>query len=110
MGLLIPVGAQKDEPAYLRRRAHMFPETRAYIIIAYSNQTNGIANIFRQTVNVNAFWNIVAIDKLICHRHVKLDKTVHLILDSLLLPSARLVVEDIRDLALLALYMGVIAS
>ena len=108
--LLVPVGAQEFEAAYLRRGPHVLADAGADVIVADAHQADGLGGIGRQAVGIDALGQVVAIGKLIADGHVESDEAVHLRLDLLLLLARGLVVELVGDLALLALHVGVVAS
>ena len=84
----------------------MLAKARANIIVANANKAGGLAGIIRKTVERYTLRDVIAVDKLVGYRHVKLDESVHLVLNSLLLFSARLVVGRVGDFTLLAFDVG----
>ena len=108
--MLIPVGTQHFEAPYLRRRAHMLADAGADIVIADAHQSDSVAGITRQTVELHVERNLIARDKLEGHGQVFVNQLVHPPFNLTLLLTAGLMVQVEAHLALLSLHMGIITA
>ena len=85
----------------------MLTYARTHIVIAYTHQTQGLTGILWQSVEFHIGRNMVAVYKLIGHRHIKRYQPIHLRLYRLLFLTRRFVVYDKGHLAFLALNMSI---
>ena len=108
--VFVPVGAEHLETAYLGGAADMLADAGTDIIVADTDQTDGIGSIIGQTVETDIVWQLIAGDELECNGQVFLDELVHTTLYLLFLLARRLVVEMEAHLALLPLDMGIIGT
>ena len=108
--MFIPIGTQQFKSPYLGSGAYMFAYTRTNIVVTNTNQTDGLRGILRQTVDINALWQLVAGDILESYRQVFLYQLVHPSLNLLLLLTARLAIQMKTHLTLLPLNMGIIGT
>ena len=82
--------------------------TGTNIIIADTDQSDGVGGILRQTVGRDFWRKIVPRNELEGHRQVLVDHLIHPEFYLLLLLTRRLVVKIKTHLALLPLYMRII--
>ena len=106
--LLIPVRTKHLETPDLRGTADMTANTGADIIITNADQTDGVGDIFRQTVGKDFWRKIIPRDELEGHRQVLVNHLIHPKFNLLLFLTRRLVVKIKTHLALLPLYMRII--
>lgn len=105
--MFIPVRTKHLEASYLRRTSHMFANTRADVIVADTNQSDGIRHILWQTTRINALRQIIARNYLKGDRQILLNKFVHPHLDHLLFLTAGFMIQMKTHLAFLPLYMSI---
>ncbi len=103
--VLVPVGAEEFEASYLRRGAHMFSNTRAYVKVANTHQPYCLRCIVGKSVQLYPFGNVITINELEGNRKIGIDKLIHLLLYFPFLFAVRLVVQHITYLALLSFYV-----
>ena len=85
----------------------MLAYARTHIVIAYTHQTQSLAGILWQPVELHISRNMVAINKLIGHWHIKRYQPIHLGFYRLLFLTRRFVVNDKGHLAFLSLNMSI---
>lgn len=88
----------------------MLADAGTDIIVADTDQTDGIGSIIGQTVETDIVRQLITGDELECDGQVFLDELIHTTLYLLFLLTRRLVVEIEAHLALLALDMGIIRT
>ena len=108
--MLVPVGAKHLETTYLGGGAHVLAYAGTDVVVPYSDQAYRLAGIGGQAVEGDVGGQAVAGDELEGHGQVVGYQGIHATLNLLLLLAAGLVVEVEAHLALLPLYMGIIAA
>ena len=105
--LLVPVGAEELEAAYLRGGADVLADAGTDIVIADTDETDGLGGVGREAVEGDIIGEIIAGDKLKRHRQVVGYELVHAALYLTLVLARGLLIDMEAHLALLSLYMGI---
>ena len=94
--VVVPVGAEKLEAAYLGRGSNVATNAGADVVVAYAHQSDGVGSIVGQPVKADTFGQVIV------------DELFHLALYLLLFLPCWLVVEMETHLAFLALDVGIV--
>ena len=105
--MLIPVGAEHLETAYLGCAPHVLADAGTDVVVSNAYQADGFGNIIGQTAGIYRRRQLVARDKLESDGQILVDQLVHTPLNLLLFLTAGLMVEVKAHLTLLTLNMGV---
>jgi hypothetical protein len=105
--LLVPVGTEEFEAAYLRGGAHMLTDAGTYVIVTDAHEADGLGGIFRETFEREARVGRVRScihyytlqfgtgDILEGDGHVLLYQFIHRLLNLSLFFAVRLMVDEI---------------
>ena len=88
----------------------MLADAGTDIVVADSDETNGVGGIIRQTVEADVIGQLITSDELESDGKIFLDEFVHTVLNLLFLLTRWLVVEMETHLALLTFDMGIIGT
>ena len=106
--MVVPVGAEKFEAAYLGRGSNVATNAGADVVIAYAHQSDGFGSIVGQPIKANAFRQFIAGGELEGDRQVFVYQAIHLLLNLLLFLPTGFVVEMETHLAFLAFNVGIV--
>ncbi len=106
--MVVPVGAEKLEAAYLGRGSNVATNAGADVVIAYAHQSDGFGSIVGQPIKADVFGQFIAGGELEGNRQVFVYQAIHLLLNLLLFLPTGLVVEIETHLAFLALDVGIV--
>ena len=108
--MVVPIGAEELEAAYLGCRADVFTNTGADVVVAYAHQSHDITGIVGQPFEADALGQLVTTDELEGDGQVFVNQTIHLLLNHLLVLSRRLTLETETHLALFTFDVGIVGT
>ena len=106
--MVVPVGAEKLEAAYLGRGSNVATNAGADVVVAYAHQSDGVGSIVGQPVKADAFGQVITCGELEGDRQVFVYQAIHFLLNLLLFLPTGFVVEIETHLAFLALDVGIV--
>ena len=106
--MVVPVGAEKLEAAYLGRGSNVATNAGADVVVAYAHQSDGVGSIVGQPVEADAFGQVITCGELEGNWQVFVYQAIHLLLNLLFFLPTGFVVEIETHLAFLALDVGIV--
>ena len=106
--MVVPVGAEKLEAAYLGRGSNVATNAGADVVVAYAHQSDGFGSIVGQPIKADVFGQFIAGGELEGDGKILVYQAIHLLLNLLLFLPTGFVVEIETHLAFLALDVGII--
>ena len=108
--MLVPIGTQHLEAAYLSGGAHMTAYAGANVVVSDANQSDSVAHIIRQTAGINVSGQAVERHEVEGDGQVSVYQLVHAPLYLFLLLSRGFVVQNKAHLAFFPLHMGIVTA
>ena len=106
--MVVPIGAEKFETAYLSCRADVFSNAGADVVVAYAHQSDGVGCIVGQPIKADVFRQFVTGDELEGNGQILVYQAIHLLFNLLLFLPTGFVVEMETHLAFLAFNVGIV--